>query len=88
MEAGWVSAGAGELIPGGSWSSGHGAIDASAAAQLVPLSLPHTDIHTVPSTKQALSCYGVFITNVPCFEHKFLVVGSYSFNSQLDCYTF
>lgn len=33
---GWVSAGAGELTAGGSWSSGRGVIDASAAAQLEP----------------------------------------------------
>lgn len=37
----------------------------SCCCPAVPLSLPHTDSHTVPSTKQALPCYGVFITNVP-----------------------
>lgn len=63
---GWLGACRGRITDaGGSWSSGHGVIDASAAAQLVPFSLPHTDIHTVPSTKQALSCYGVFKTSVP-----------------------
>lgn len=34
-------------------------------AQLVYLSLPQSDIDTVPSIKQALPCHGVFITNVP-----------------------